>query len=786
MAAVVQPSARQSFRVSTGLKDLIGRDLITNEFVAVFELVKNSFDAHARQVRLIFESDRITISDNGKGMSRADILGKWLFVAYSAKRDGTEDDDYRSKIAHRKRPYAGAKGVGRFSCDRLGKRLSLSSRTKSRKVEILSLDWTLFEKNSKQEFSDVQIKLEEAQDFPNQDTKPSGKTGTVLEITNLRSDWNRDKLLALKRELAKLINPFANGPNQFEIELIAPSELEEDERYRTKHKKQLESTNALFTVNGKVENTILTVLKERTTSIHIRVVEKGAFIETNLDDRGEKIYRIRERNPYCGLSETELDVEIFFLNRGAKKLFAHRMGLPSVQFGSIFLFRNGFRVFPIGQEDDDFFGLSRRKQQGMQRFLGSRDLIGRVELRGVDGFDEATSRDQGLIRTSQVEELISCVRDKCVRRLERYVVDITWKDAFDKDVGDTSRMRRDENSALITELVSRLSATKGIEIVEFNPHLVRIVDERSEKFENSLKALEILAEKTGNQKLLKHVTDAAVRISALQADEAKAREVGRRAQERAMKAEDVASTAQAKLSKERERNQFLIAVTSLDQDTILNLHHQIINHATDVNHGVQRMMSKLRKGPPISKNDWITFLEKVSFQNNQILTASQFATKGGHKKQSTKILADLAIYIEDYITKFSTLMAPRGIKIEIHGDGKQLKRSFRPIEIGIVIDNLVSNASKAKATRIAFFLEVTKGPKPMLTITIADNGIGWSPTIDPISRAFEKGVTTTDGSGLGLYHLKSVIERMGGLVEAKRAPYSEQLNGAHITMQIPS
>ena len=38
------------FRISSFLKDLIGRELITDEFVAVFELVKNSFDANANKV----------------------------------------------------------------------------------------------------------------------------------------------------------------------------------------------------------------------------------------------------------------------------------------------------------------------------------------------------------------------------------------------------------------------------------------------------------------------------------------------------------------------------------------------------------------------------------------------------------------------------------------------------------------------------------------------------------------------------------------------------------------
>ena len=43
---------QKPFKVSTGLKNLIGQELITNDFVAVFELVKNSFDAHADSVHV--------------------------------------------------------------------------------------------------------------------------------------------------------------------------------------------------------------------------------------------------------------------------------------------------------------------------------------------------------------------------------------------------------------------------------------------------------------------------------------------------------------------------------------------------------------------------------------------------------------------------------------------------------------------------------------------------------------------------------------------------------------
>lgn len=776
---------QEPFKISTRLKDLIGQDLITNDFVAVFELVKNSFDAHAKVVQIHFREDQIVIADDGKGMSQTDIRDKWLFVAYSAKREGTEDEDYRNKIASPSHAFAGAKGVGRFSCDRLGSRLKLSSKAKGKSVQILEIDWTRYEKDAKQEFGKVPVDYSEVSDFPESAPQLKGNTGTVIEINGLRSKWDRDKIRALKRELTKLINPFTAKTPRFQIEVIAPAEQAADQKDAAYNKNSPEGKEPKLLVNGKVENPILEVLSKRTTVIQVAVVNNGKIIESKLEDRGETIYHIREPNPYLGLKKTDFLANIYFLNRSAKTVFKRRMGLPSVQFGSIFLFRNGFRVMPVGAEDDDFFGLNRRKQQGHSRYLGGRDLIGRVEVKGVEGFDESTSRDQGLIRTPQVEELINFVRDMCVRRLERYVVDISWKDKFDKDTADTSRMKLDNSSVLIAQLVSRLAASKDLQLIEYNPELVRIVDEKSEEFESSLNALDLLAEKTGDKALLKRVDEAKARLKELQAAEAEAREAEQRAEARASEAEEDAATAKAKYSEELERNQFLMAAASLDQDTILNLHHQIIMHASDVHLGVRRMMGKLRNGASLGKEDWIDFLERTSFRNSQILTASRFATKGGYKQQSAKVKTDLAVYIRDYVETVSSLWAPRGVDVDVQGDVKHSDRSFRPIAVGILIDNLVSNAAKARAARIVFFLQDGKGPRPDLVITIADDGIGWPQSLDPIGRVFEKGVTTTNGSGLGLYHVKQVVEELGGIIEAHQKPYSEELDGAQLTLRVP-
>lgn len=181
---------QMNFRISSALKNLIGKELITDEFVAVFELVKNSFDANAKNVKVIFENQynpkeaRIVIVDDGKGMDEADLRNKWLFVGYSAKKEGTENDDYRDKIES-KRIFAGAKGIGRFSCDKLGKTLNLITikDKKGARIENLEIDWGNFEEDAKKEFIDIPVKHQ----VLSQINYPI-KSGTILEISDLRDE----------------------------------------------------------------------------------------------------------------------------------------------------------------------------------------------------------------------------------------------------------------------------------------------------------------------------------------------------------------------------------------------------------------------------------------------------------------------------------------------------------------------------------------------------------------------------------------------------------------------
>ncbi|MFA5343102.1 MAG: ATP-binding protein [Kiritimatiellia bacterium] len=408
-----------NFRVSSGLKTIIGKELITNDFIAVFELVKNSFDAHAKRVDITFQglttdTPKLIITDNGKGMDHDDLLDKWLFVAYSAKKNGTED--YRDKIKS-SRIHAGAKGIGRFSCDRLGSQLTIYSRKRggTAGVQRLQVDWSQFERDLKDEFISIPVTYTEVEACPYDLC-----TGTVLEIEGLRDAWDRSKLLALKHSLERLINPNQdNDPDGFSIYLNVPDETLAD--------KEAPPSEPWNRVNGKIDNFLFENLGFRTTQITTRINPDGTQIHTRLEDRGALIYELVEKNDLTIGKNPMADVAVrlFFLNQSAKLFFTRAMGVRTRDYGSVFLYKNGFRIHPFGDVTDDRLGIDRRKQQGSARYLGTRDLSGRIEIHGENiAFQETSSRDGGLVQNDAFTTLRQFVEEYALKRLERFVIDV--------------------------------------------------------------------------------------------------------------------------------------------------------------------------------------------------------------------------------------------------------------------------------------------------------------------------------------------------------------------------
>ncbi|WP_020405997.1 ATP-binding protein [Hahella ganghwensis] len=575
------------FDVSSGLKTVLGSELITDDEVAIFELVKNSFDARAPQVDIFFGNDEIIIADNGTGMTYDDIKKKWLFVAYSSKKEGNSEN-YREEIANRKY-YAGSKGIGRFSSDRLGKIIILQTRHQSElqdPVHNLTIDWSLFDKNHQKRFDKVNVTyISNPKGFDIPDQLPRLNSGTVITIKHTRQVWNREKICRIKSALSKLINPFGSDADGFKIVIHAPAEeqADKDAQKRADEKELVLPPNDL--ANGEVGNFIFTTLQEKTTFIEVKIDPTTNQIESSLTDRGEVVYKIREPNTYPLLQDSNFHCLLFFLNTSAKMTFARRMGVPSVQFGSVFLFRNNFRVFPIGEEGDDWFKMDRRKQQGYARFLGTRDVIGRLDVYGSDEhFMEASSRNTGLIDSPAVDELQSCFRNLCLKRLERYVIPVTFVDKEDRLSENISRLLTDPAKARVASALAKLIDNEEIELLYYSQKLIGILSERSSKFEESLGSLKAIAEKSKDKTFLKNIEAAEKRFDELRRSEEAARKQAdeeRRAKEearakaeeerkakehekkKALEAEELVTKVSAQLDEEKKRTLFLSSISTL-------------------------------------------------------------------------------------------------------------------------------------------------------------------------------------------------------------------------------
>jgi len=753
---------KDKFRVSSALKTIIGRELITDDLVAVFELVKNAFDAHAKNVQIRFEglrtaSPKLVIKDDGKGMTTQDVDGKWLFVAYSAKTEGTEDDvegkpkDYRDKIS-RARTFAGAKGIGRFSCDRLGRYLNLYSRAQAAgPYELLSVDWQDFEEDSTKEFVDIAVQRRSLMEIPYK-----LESGTILEITGLREVWDRSRLKKLRNSLRKLINPHQENDAQgFAIDLVVPEEVENDEN----------EEQARERVNGRIKNFLFEELGLKTTEIHCDVALEGRTITTELRDRGVLIYKLLERNPFEHLRAVR--IHLFALNRAAKVHFKKIMGVDNVAYGSVFLYKNGFRIHPIGDEGDDRLGIDRRKQQAYARNIGTRDLSGRIEITGDNKtFKEVSSRDAGLIDSPECRELIDFFYDFALKRLEKYAVDvIKWGNP---PRGSEDEVQPKDVKAQILDVVNKLTASDDVLNVEYDPDILDILTERaSSSVVTALANFKRIAAQAGNDKLRREVARAERRLKQLsQAKEEAEAEAHLERRARVLTAKQ--------LETERRKNLFLLATTRAPEDQRDSLQHWIKVSAQKMSGKISALIHDM-KGDRIDKTKLLEALSRLQLWIDQTVKVSRIVTKADFNLELEQIRKDLSRFILEYLNSDDVTRAR--LKFSISYDARPFVVRFRPMEVTILFDNLVDNAIKAHAHNMNFEI---RSADDKLAISVSNDGEAVPDGV--MDSLFELGISTRGGSGIGLYTCREIVKSMGGEISLKGN--DPQLGGAAFEIAI--
>lgn len=367
----------------------IGRDLIQDCYAAVVELVKNAYDADSSAVNIEFKAKSdysgysIVITDDGHGMSRDTVIKKWMVPSTPDKFDRRESPAGRV--------MQGRKGVGRYAASILGKDLLLETITSESEKTTLFVEWNAFEAATY--LDDVEILIET--------DMVSESSGTQLIMTGnqeLLEEWTQGQFDKLRFELKKLISPVSAviseelNDDEFNINLeisgfpdvdditetIEPYPIFDLFDYRITGRIAADGTGALTYSLQKARNTVEEIIP---------------FDAGKPTGCGEMVFDIR-------VYDREKEAIESLINRGLRDESGNYVGKLQArqllnEYNGIGVYRNGFRIRPLGDAEFDWLKLNEQRVQNPSLRIGSNQAIGYVQIQSEELSDlvEKSARD---------------------------------------------------------------------------------------------------------------------------------------------------------------------------------------------------------------------------------------------------------------------------------------------------------------------------------------------------------------------------------------------------------
>lgn len=343
---------------------LLGRDLITDRITAVYELVKNCYDANATKVDVSFidvtklgESSKIVITDNGIGMSFIDIRDKWMVVGTNSKRTKLYSDPPFN------RKFVGEKGIGRFAVDKLGERVEIRTKEKGTKDWLcVKINWDEYEQiatTSTQSSKQLSLFTE----IENQYFYEKGKEeehGTVITISKVAETWSRNDIDRLNKELSKLVSPFYPISPAFNIWLQSNEIADFTDKQIKPESIKFYSHHAEIAFH-ETENAQETLFFN---------------FETGMIDK--KKIPIQKFGP--------VKIKIFYFNEAAKKRYSGVYKNDDAKIDGIKIYRDGVITTPFAEYEADtdkrrdVLGIDKRRWRGTFDTISTREVIGVVDI----------------------------------------------------------------------------------------------------------------------------------------------------------------------------------------------------------------------------------------------------------------------------------------------------------------------------------------------------------------------------------------------------------------------
>lgn len=518
-------SERFPIRATSHIINLLGDELIGSDSLAIFELVKNSYDADATKVTIYFNdldnSNRnIVIEDNGSGMTPQIIQNVWLTIGTDYKKKKAKI----SPIFHRS--SLGNKGVGRLAVHRLADEITLESQARG---EIfgsrLHINWSELIK-SEEYIEDLSVVVEDGVT----DLFETGH-GTRIILTGLKTKkWTKVILKDLAQKIMNIKNPFEDI-DSFEIEIIC-NEAEKQEwideaknplwvldrslySFRFLIEPSSESNNGLFKWSYKF-NPINISSKGSIKPREIRKIENSFLLKPiSTKDNTHNLLTNQDLEKIGPISG------VFHVFNQNGKIIDHAFGAGKRVAVKSFIkdncgvkiFRDNIRVYNYGEPSDDWLGLELAKVQRAGDHFSKKVTIGAVFLnllQSESGLKEKTNRE-GFTDNDTYRLFVSIIQEVFSFFEREASADRDLIEAF---TSDTPIVKKVGLSDTIKELDLKLSK-KGLSN-EFQPLLRKV-----EKDYNEMRDLMLNSGMNGlNLSLVFHEVEREIRFINLSLEEA--------------------------------------------------------------------------------------------------------------------------------------------------------------------------------------------------------------------------------------------------------------------------